>query len=157
MDPSGDVLFDENEDDNTSSSTADEGLMTLFQRGGSSDKETVIPLAPPSGLEWDNEAVMDCFALSVNSHGKEQAAFVDWIPTIPLAPHRSHHQTHPGTTGKKEADLTPLNDWQPEVLTLPRWAMKEHDGSHDQQLKDGDDKAIPCTAAATIRHDVSKG
>ena len=61
MDPSGDVLLDE--DGNSSSSSCDDGL-TLFQRGGAiSDKKSSTPLKPHKDLAWDDDAVLDCFAL----------------------------------------------------------------------------------------------
>ena len=121
MDPSGDVLLDE--DGNSSSSSCDDGL-TLFQRGGAiSDKKSSIPLKPHKDLAWDDDAVLDSFALFVNSHGKNPATFVNWTPKIPLAP-RPHDQTR-HSTSKREADLSPLNNWQPQTLSFPRWIMKE--------------------------------
>jgi hypothetical protein len=93
--------------DDESSSVDEDGI--LFQRDPSSASNSgkkAIPSAPPANMQWNDNAILDCFQMSVESH-EEKNPKVDWKPP-PFYP---------------EIDLSPLSKWQPEELVLPSWAV----------------------------------
>jgi hypothetical protein len=92
--------------DDESSSGDEDGI--LFQRDPSTASKSgkiAIPSAPPANMQWNDNAILDCFQMSVESH-EEKDPKIDWQPP-PFYP---------------EIDLSPLSEWHPEELALPSWA-----------------------------------
>jgi hypothetical protein len=96
-----------------SSSVGEDGILFLRAPSTASNSgKKAIPSAPPDNMQWNDNAILDCFQMSVESH-EEKDPKVDWKPP-PFYP---------------EIDLSPLSEWQPEELALPSWALVQNQPS----------------------------
>lgn len=135
--------MDIKEDEGDSDDDSDDGV--LFQQptilmggpaGSFNNKKQGFPVAPPENLSWQQDAILECFQLAVQSHDKQYSGIED-MPTWnapPLFPPQQQQSvtdagdpsgmgTDSGTTTNNSNTVTnELSGWEPKVLQLPSWA-----------------------------------
>jgi hypothetical protein len=132
-----DDVIDIEEDEGDSDDDSDDGV--LFQQpqilmgGPNNHKNKGIPVAPPATLSWQQDAILECLQLAVQSHDAPHAAFQDmptWNapPFFPTPPQgQQPMKTDAGDPTKQgndawTTDLTnELAGWEPKELQLPPW------------------------------------
>jgi hypothetical protein len=114
-----------NEPDDSEGDSDDYGVLfqqpTLLGAGASSYNsiKSKRPLAPSESLVWQQDAILECFQLAVESHDDNKVADTSsWKPP-PFSP---LPETDLGDT---KTSNTELLGWEPKVLELPSWAAQD--------------------------------
>jgi hypothetical protein len=94
------IPIDDEDDEDDENSTE-----VIFQR---EPEKMMIPSTPT--IEWDDEAIINCFHVSMKSHDAGDGCFVDWKPPASQLCH---------------ADWSPLCNWKPSPLELPAWMFQQ--------------------------------
>jgi hypothetical protein len=143
-----DVLGIGEDDDGDSDDDSDDGV--LFQQptilmGGPNGNKKGIPVAPPATLSWQQDAILECLQLAVQSHDAPHAAFQDmptWNAPPFFPPPPPPQQKQPETTNAGDQtgvgndsgtiidQTNELTGWEPKELQLPPWAtdLQEREG-----------------------------
>jgi len=66
--------------------------------------------APPEGMTWNDDAILECFRLAVNSHKDSNPAQFSWSAPCDV-----------NATPAREDSSD--NSWKPKSLSLPLWAV----------------------------------
>jgi hypothetical protein len=137
-DDDDDVLgIGEDNDEDDSDDDSDDGVLfqqpTILMGGPNSNnnKSTKIPVAPPASLSWQQDAILECLQLAVESHDAPHAAFQDmptWNAPPFFPPPPQQQQQQPETMGNDSGTTTDqtneLKGWEPKELQLPPWAAE---------------------------------
>jgi hypothetical protein len=128
-DPDEDDVIDiEEDDEGDSDDDSDDGVLfqqpTILMGGPNNNKQGRIPVAPPASLSWQQDAILECLQLAVQSHDAPQTAFQDmrtWNapPFFPPPPPQQQQQAETTNAGEDQNELT---GWEPKELQLPPWA-----------------------------------
>lgn len=104
----------------------DDGILfqqpTVLAAGSSifNSNKRELPLAPSTNLVWQEDAVLECFQLAVQSHDtKDLKNSPVWNPPSFIPP-PSSDTADPATTDPVARELL---GWQPTALELPAWAV----------------------------------
>jgi hypothetical protein len=130
------------------------GVLDESGRGGGGKKQKTIPTKPPDGLEWDDNAIIDCWNVTVASHHNHSptknladakmttttdeadtnlSAQYIWKEPIfgrkdELSAESSSHTTSAVVTeGAAAAVANLLESWKPKSLTIPMTAADEEE------------------------------
>jgi hypothetical protein len=117
-----DIDYDDDDDDDDSSLLVD---VPLIEHPGQASPKKLEE--PPEGLQWNDDAILECFQLAVATH--------DQTTTIlPQATHADSNDNYtlkilpfewsaPTNNNSKSSDMEFLSTWKPKSLPLPIWAV----------------------------------
>ena len=131
-----DDVIDIEEDDGDSDEDSDDGVLfqqpTILMGGPNNGRKGRIPVAPPATLAWQQDAILECLQLAVQSHDAPYTAFPDmptWnAPPFFPPPQEQQQPQQPATTDAgidRQTTTDPTNGltgWEPKELQLPPWA-----------------------------------
>jgi hypothetical protein len=148
-DPDEDDVIDiEEDDEGDSDDDSDDGVLfqqpTILMGGPNNNKQGRIPVVPPEHLSWQQDAILECLQLAVQSHDAPHTAFQDmptWTapPFFPPPPQQQQQQQQQQPETTDAGDQNELTGWEPKELQLPLppWAadLQERDRTHKATSK----------------------